>query len=199
MPDISNVNCSDGYTAAASVRDVWNSRGGWFTVDGAGSAYVQQQYGKLGASYWTDEVIAAVGTVGTLAANCTGVQFRNAVAGTVAVVSVGIAQGNEPVLDFSSGSAASSAASYTILGQGHKNGTNGTPTVLGASLVCASVVVRAKPGNTGLVYLGTSTVTTSTGYELSPGDAVGFDVGNVDDAYFDVDVTSEGVSWMAVG
>jgi hypothetical protein len=199
MPQITNVNCGNDYTTTAAVQDVWNSRGGWFTIAGAGSAFVQQQYGVLGMAYWTDEVIASVGTVGTLAANCTGVRFRNAVAGTVAVVSVGIAQGKEPVLDFSAGSPDATSAAFTIVGQGHKTGTNGTPTALGSSLACASVVVRAMPTNVGLVYVGTSTVTTSTGYELSPGDAVAFDVGNVAQVYFDVDTTSEGVSWMAVG
>ncbi len=128
-----------------------------------------------------------------------GVQFRNASPGVVAVVSVGISQGNEPVLDFSAGSPDATAASYTIVGQGHKTGTHGTPTAIGSSLACASVVVRANPGNTGHVWVGKSGVTTSDGFDLSPGNRVAFDVGNVSQVFFDVDTTSDGVTWMAVG
>ncbi len=35
-----------------------------------------------------------------------------------------------------------------------------------------SVILKAKQGNTGQVYLGKKDVTSSTGFELSPGDAV---------------------------
>ena len=35
-----------------------------------------------------------------------------------------------------------------------------------------SVIIKAKQGNSGQIYLGKKDVTTTTGFELSPGDAV---------------------------
>lgn len=208
MPGFNAQACGDGYTAACTLEGVWSSVGGWFSILGAGVA-LQVQYGTPANPIWGKEQQVGVGSTGGLPGTATGIRFRNAVSGQVATVTALIGTGGprptnynyeaEPVLSINAGSAAAVAAAYTIVGQGHKNGTNGTATVLNVSLACAGVVVRAKPDNTGLVYVGKSTVTTSNGYELSPGDAVGMDVGNANSVFFDVDVTGEGVSWAAVG
>lgn len=90
-------------------------------------------------------------------------------------------------------------ASFSVIAQGHTGGTHGTPTALAGSTPCDSVVVRALPGNSGIVYLGDAAVTTANGYELSPGDALALDVNDVDGIFFDVDTTGDGVSWLALG
>lgn len=199
MPNpLLNATVGDSYTTAATISDVWQSRGGWFVVSTNG-VVMQYQYGSLGSSYWGDELQLGAGSSGSLPSSATGIRFKNATAGATATVSGQIAYGEQPLLDLTFPGVSASASTYNIIGQGQTNGTHGTPTVLTASLVCVSVVVRAKPGNSGLVYLGGSSVTTSNGYELSPGDAVSFDVENPHAVYFDVDTTNDGVSWMAVG
>lgn len=198
MPNpLNNANCSDQYTDAASVQNVWNSRGGGFSV-GGNSVYMQLQYGHLGMSYWTAEQLLGAGSSGSLATNCIGVRFRNAFVGSVATASAQIAQGNEPAVSLTV-PGATSTVSYTVVGQGQTNGTNGVATALGSSLACVGLSVRANPTNVGIVYLGKTTVTTGNGYKLSPGNAIGFDAANVAGVYFDVATTGDGVSWMAVG
>ena len=199
MPNpLLNATCGDGYTNAATISDVWNSRGGWFVVDQYG-VYFQLQYGVQGASYWGDELSLGAGSSGTVPSNCIGMRFRNLTAGQNAIVSGQIAYGDQPLVDISFPGAAAASAGFTIIAQGHTTGTHGTPTALSTTLPVSSIVVRALPTNTGLVYLGKSNVTTSTGYELSAGDALGMDVVDPAGVYFDVDTTSEGVSWLAIG
>lgn len=199
MPNpLLNVTCADTYTTAATISDVWNSIGGWFFVT-TNPIVFQYQYGPQGMSYWGDELPAEAGASGALPKECVGIRFRNATAGMNAIVSGQLAYGHQPLLDLTFPGAPSTTTGLSIVGQGHKNGTNGTPTQLNASLACAGIVVGANPANTGKVYLGNSNVTTSNGYILSAGDAVGFDVDNTNLVYFDVTVTGEGVSWMAVG
>lgn len=87
--------------SGASLAQVWNSRGGWFSVTGAG-AYVKLQYGGLGAEHWTDEILLGAGAFVVLPPNCIGMQFRNSVANAIATVTAQIAQGDEPPLAISS-------------------------------------------------------------------------------------------------
>ena len=199
MPNpLINAVCSDAYTTAATCQDVWNSVGGWFFVT-TNPVYFQLQYGPLAMSYWADELPLEAGASAALPKECVGFRFRNQNAGQNAIVSGQLSYGRQPLLDLTFPGASATTTGVAPIGQGHTTGTNGTPTVLGSALVCASVVVRALPANTGLVYLGDSAVTTSNGYELSAGDALGMDIDNVNLLYFDVDTNGEGVSWMAVG
>jgi len=91
---------SPGTGGTASLADVWNSVGGWFSVTNAG-AYVKLQYGPLAQGHWTDEVLLGAGAFVVLPANCVGVQFRNSVANAIATVTAQIAQGDEPPLAIS--------------------------------------------------------------------------------------------------
>lgn len=97
MPGLNNVSCGDGYTDAATVSDVWNSKGGWFSVS-TQSVYVQLQYGDLGSSYWVTEQLLGAGAFASVDDTCVGVRFRNATAGQTASVTAYLAQGNEPPL-----------------------------------------------------------------------------------------------------
>ena len=76
--------------------------------------------------------------------------------------------------------------------------TAGTAVALASSTEIISVVIKAKSGNTGNIYVGDSTVDSSTGYILGPGDAVSFDMTDLAAVYIDSDVNGEGVSWLAV-
>ena len=69
--------------------------------------------------------------------------------------------------------------------------------VLG-SATCQSITVKAKATNTGLIYVGGSTVTSSTGFILSAGDSVSMETNNLDDIYLDSSVNGEGVSFLYV-
>lgn len=55
-------------------------------------------------------------------------------------------------------------------------GSDNTPILSGA--------VKALKGNTGALYLGDSTVTTGTGFELQPGEAISMDILGLGKVYF---------------
>ena len=100
MPVLNAQAIADSYPTGAKgaiLSDVFNSRGGWFSVSTA-AAFMQMQYGPRGASYWTEEVEVGNGAFAYLDPKCTGVRFRNAVAGQAGVVTAQIAQGEEPPL-----------------------------------------------------------------------------------------------------
>ncbi len=62
---------------------------------------------------------------------------------------------------------------------------------------CSSgLVVYALVANTVTVYVGNSTVTTSTGYALEPGKAVSLDVDDPSKIYVVCASTSPGVTWI---
>lgn len=197
MPNpLNNVTCGDDYTDAATISDVWNSNGGWYSIN-ANSVYAQLQYGTLGEPFWTQEQLLAVGSSGGLGSDCIGIRFRNAVAGQNATVGGAIAQGDEPPLG---SSALSVGASFDLIGNGRKTGTASTATQIQSTLPCASMAVRANPTNAGVIYLGhTSSVNNSNGFMLSPGDVIAFDVANTHHVYFYVTTTGDGISWLAVG
>lgn len=75
--------------------------------------------------------------------------------------------------------------------------TAGTRVALGASTAILGVVIRAKLTNTGLIYVGNSSVTSSNGYILDRGSAVTVNVDNLADISIDSSVSGEGVSYMA--
>lgn len=59
-----------------------------------------------------------------------------------------------------------------------------------------AVVVRAKEGNSGNIYVGNSGVSSSNGDILNPGGVVELFVDDVSDIYIDADNDGEGVSWV---
>jgi hypothetical protein len=116
VPGINQATCGDGYTAAATISDVWNPGGGWFSVS-THAVLVSMQYpiqvgSGYGQSEWTDEQLLGDGAFGLLPPGATGIRFRNAVAGQNAVVTAAIAQGNEPAL------AISATGTLTVVGPG---------------------------------------------------------------------------------
>ncbi len=75
--------------------------------------------------------------------------------------------------------------------------TAGTRVQLGTN-TCKSVTVKAKGTNTGLIYVGTSTVASSNGLILNAGEAVSMDITNTNLVYIDSSVNGEGVSYIFV-
>jgi hypothetical protein len=186
--------------------------GGWFTVAGQG-VYVRMQFGFLGADRFTWEQPVPAGASVTVPPQCIGLQFRNAIAGQVAVVTAWIGEGYphregdifgrreipvEPTLDISA-SGETSLGTPTIVASGKATTNAGTRKQLASVATdILSVAVHALAANTGLVYVGDSTVAASNGYQLSASEAVAFAIADLSVVYFDVSVSSEGVTWMTV-
>jgi len=74
-----------------------------------------------------------------------------------------------------------------------------TRVALAGSQACLSVTVKAKPTNTGYIYVGTAAGVSSTvGFILSAKEAVTIDTDNLADIGLDSSVSGEGVSYIAV-
>lgn len=68
-----------------------------------------------------------------------------------------------------------------------------------ARVVNCAVMVKALPGNGGVMYVGQAAgaVSSSTGMPLSPGDALIFEnVGDLSEIWVDATVNGEGVAWL---
>ena len=80
--------------------------------------------------------------------------------------------------------------------------TAGTEVALGSLQINGPLLVKAKPANTGDIYLGNAgdgTVSSTTGIILDAGDVVVFDwVGNLGSIMVDSSVNGEGVGWIAL-
>lgn len=62
----------------------------------------------------------------------------------------------------------------------------------------SGIVVKNLSTNTGVIYMGPSGVTTSTGYPLDPGESVSLDMQSVRQVYFLAEVDEEKVAWAAL-
>jgi len=80
--------------------------------------------------------------------------------------------------------------------------TAGTEVALGTQQINGPLMVKAKPANTGSIYLGNAgdgTVSSTTGIILAAGDVVIFDwVGNLGSIMVDSSANGEGVGWIAL-
>lgn len=103
MPVLNAVTTSDDYTSGATISDVWNGRGGWFSVTGA-EVDVQLQYdlagGKQGRGQaeWLEPMLLGDGAFAYIPPNAIGVRFKSHTSGLPATVTAQIAQGPEPGL-----------------------------------------------------------------------------------------------------
>jgi hypothetical protein len=77
---------------------------------------------------------------------------------------------------------------------GSKNVTTaGTRVALAASTACQAVLIQAKAANTGIIYVGGSTVSATSGIFLYPGESVEISIDNLSKVYLDSSVNGEGV------
>jgi len=76
--------------------------------------------------------------------------------------------------------------------------TAGTQEALASSQAVKSVTIKALSTNTGLIYVGDSSVSSTTGLQLSAGDSVSLDIANLATVYIDSAVNGEGVSYLGI-
>jgi len=75
--------------------------------------------------------------------------------------------------------------------------TAGTAEALASSQAVRSVVVRAKTANTGVVYVGDSSVAAANGFPLAADEAITLTVNDLAAVYLDVATSGEGVTYIA--
>lgn len=68
--------------------------------------------------------------------------------------------------------------------------------IVGSSTSCEGVVLQALSSNTGLVYVGDSSVSSSNGMELQPGQATGLAIDNLNKVYVDSAENGDGICFM---
>ena len=77
-----------------------------------------------------------------------------------------------------------------------ENDTVGTSAeVLTSSTACKHVDIMANIANTGIIYVGGSGVTSSTGIALYPGDVYSIDIDDLNDVYVVASVNGENVQY----
>lgn len=87
-----------------------------------------------------------------------------------------------------------------IITTGQKNVTTaGTAEVLASASNIKSIAIKAKSTNTGNIFVGTSTVSSTTGYILTANETVTLDLDSTSDIYINSSVSGEGVSYIAIG
>lgn len=92
-----------------------------------------------------------------------------------------------------------SLAAPTTIYNGKKTVTTaGTRVTLAASQAVQSVTVKALIANTGLIFVGDASVSSTTGFQLSPGDSVTLDVANLATVNLDSAVNGEGVTYIGL-
>lgn len=77
--------------------------------------------------------------------------------------------------------------------------TAGTEVQISASSVSVkSITIKSLAANTGTIYIGNSTVASTNGYALAAGQAISFDIDDLNKVYIDSSVNGEGVTYLAV-
>ena len=59
------------------------------------------------------------------------------------------------------------------------------------------IVIKALTSNTGTIYVGSSLVSASIGFQLLAGDTVSVDISNTNVLWIDSSVSGEGVTWLS--
>lgn len=76
--------------------------------------------------------------------------------------------------------------------------TAGTRVTLASSTTIKSVTIKALSTNTGIVYVGNATVSSSNGLQLVAGDSVSLDISNLATINLDASVSGEGATYLGV-
>lgn len=122
--------------------------------------------------------------------------LTSAPAGTEAgVVTRNIPSGTQTV----AGTVTATTAVPTTIYTGKKTvTTGGTRVALASTQAVKSVTVKALSANTNKIYVGDSTVASTTGFQLSAGDSVSLDIADLATVYLDADTNGEGVTYLGV-
>lgn len=98
-----------------------------------------------------------------------------------------------------SGSVTTTETVPTTIYNGNKNVTTaGTRVTLASSTSCKSVTIKAKIANTGTIYVGDTSVSSSNGFALAAGETVSLDIANLNTVNLDASVSGEGVTFVGV-
>lgn len=90
-------------------------------------------------------------------------------------------------------------APTSTLYNGRKTVTSaGTAEALSGSTFVKTVCIKPLSTNSNNIYIGNSSVTSTTGYPLPSGESISIDINNLNKIYLDVDTNGEGVSYLAV-
>ena len=82
-------------------------------------------------------------------------------------------------------------------GHGSKTAVSDTTAeVLTTSTACKQIDIMAATANTGIIYVGGSGVTASTGIALYAGDVYSVDIDDINDVYVISSVDGEDVQWV---
>lgn len=76
--------------------------------------------------------------------------------------------------------------------------TAGTRVTLASSQAIKSVTIKALSTNTGIIYVGDTSVSSSNGYQLSAGESVSMDIANLNTVNLDSSVSGESVTYIGV-
>ncbi len=107
MEKFDSVATQNDYVPAAKISEVFNSNGGFFSVQNA-DVFAQLQYGRQGQFFWTPEVHVPQGN-GTILPGTTGIQFRSYIAGSPSTVSAALSAEAEPTVVIGAGGNATTA------------------------------------------------------------------------------------------
>lgn len=75
--------------------------------------------------------------------------------------------------------------------------TTGTKVPLG-SANCVSVTITALVGNAGIIYVGSSAVTSANGHQLTPGSSVALDINSLSAVWIDAANSGDAITYLGV-
>lgn len=75
--------------------------------------------------------------------------------------------------------------------------TAGARVALASSQAVMSVCIKALITNTGYIYVGDSSLSSTNGFQLLAGDTVSLDISNLNTIYIDSSVSGEGVTYIS--
>ena len=87
------------------------------------------------------------------------------------------------------------ASRHSTIGHGKNQSVGTSAEALTTSTACKHVDIMANIANTGIIYVGGSGVTSSTGIALYPGDVYSIDIDNLNDVYVVASVNGENVQY----
>ena len=88
------------------------------------------------------------------------------------------------------------ASRHSTIGHGKNDAVGTSAEALTTSTACKHVDIMAAIGNTGIIYVGGSSVAANTGIALYPGDVYSVDIDDLADVYVIASVNNEDVQWV---
>lgn len=77
--------------------------------------------------------------------------------------------------------------------------TAGTRVVLASAQAVTSVTVKATAANTGIIYVGNSTVAAANGFPLAASESVSLDITDLSTVWIDSSANSQSAAYIGIG